>query len=128
MGIFKKEIEITTSKDLQTVTSSFENFLKENGWKTQSKVEGNKAIVQAQKAGILRDIVAAERALTFTLEDDNGKLKVNVGVSKWLMDLGVTALEVIFLSELFIFVDVPEMVWNEHVEKELMQQLEAIAQ
>jgi hypothetical protein len=48
-------------------------------------------------------------------------------VGKWLQNIGVTALEVLFLSELFVFVDVPEMLWNSHVENELLKRLKEIA-
>ena len=84
-------------------------------------------MVQAQKGGMLRDIVAAEKALTFTLDRTSGKLVVRAGVGKWLQNIGVMALKAIFLSELFLVVDIPEMLWNEHVEKALMAKLDEIA-
>jgi hypothetical protein len=83
-------------------------------------------VVQAQKGGILQDIVAAERALTFTLDQTSGKLVVKAGIGKWIQNIGVMALEVILLSELFLVVDVPEMLWNEHVEKTLLAKLDEI--
>jgi len=82
--------------------------------------------VQAQKGGILRDIIAAERALTFTMDQTQGKLTVRAGIGKWIQNIGVMALEVLLLSELFLFVDVPEMLWNEHVEKAVMAKLDEI--
>jgi hypothetical protein len=38
----------------------------------------------------------------------------------------VTAIEAILLSELFLAVDVPEMLWTEHVESKLMNKLDEI--
>ena len=127
MPLFKKQITLENVKDLQTLVDKFSSYLKDEGYKVQTKIEGDKAIIQAQKGGILRDIVVAERALTFTFEKSGDDVNVTVGVGKWLQNIGVTALEVLFLSELFIFVDVPEMLWNLHVENELLKRLKEIA-
>ncbi|MGC8599894.1 MAG: hypothetical protein ACP5LX_02390 [Nitrososphaeria archaeon] len=127
MPLFKKEITLENVRDMQALINKFSEYLEDEGYKVQTKVEGDRAILQAQKGGILRDIVAAERALTFTFEKSGGDLKVTVGVGKWLQNLGVTALEVLFLSELFVFVDVPEILWNSHVENELLKKLKEIA-
>ncbi len=127
MPLFKKEVTLENVKDIQALVDKFASYLEDEGYKVQKKVEGDRAIIQAQKGGILRDIVAAERALTFTFEKNGNDVKVTVGVGKWLQNLGVTALEVLFLSELFLFVDVPEIIWNSHVENELIKKLKEIA-
>jgi len=127
MPLFKKEITLENVKDMQALVNKFSEYLEDEGYKVQTKVEGDRAILQAQKGGILRDIVAAERALTFTFEKNGENVKVTVGVGKWLQNLGVTAIEVLFLSELFLFVDVPEILWNSHVENELLKKLKEIA-
>lgn len=54
--------------------------LRSSGWKVQSSVQGDRAVVQAQKGGILRDPIAADRALTFTMDQTQGKLTVRAGV------------------------------------------------
>jgi len=127
MPLFKKELTLENVKDMQALINKFSEYLEDEGYKVQTKVEGDRAILQAQKGGILRDIIAAERALTFTFEKNGENVKVTVGVGKWLQNLGVTALEVLFLSELFVFVDVPEILWNSHVENELLKKLKEIA-
>jgi hypothetical protein len=127
MPLFKKELTLENVKDMQVLVNKFSEYLEDEGYKVQTKVEGDRAILQAQKGGILRDIIAAERALTFTFEKNGENVKVTVGVGKWLQNLGVTALEVLFLSELFVFVDVPEILWNSHVENELLKKLKEIA-
>jgi len=126
MPLFKKELTLENVKDMQALINKFSEYLEDEGYKVQTKVEGDRAILQAQKGGILRDIIAAERALTFTFEKNGENVKVTVGVGKWLQNLGVTALEVLFLSELFVFVDVPEILWNSHVENELLKKLKEI--
>ncbi len=128
MEIFKKSNVLHTSKDLNQLVNDFANYLKNSGWKVQNNTQNDQAILQAQKAGILRDIIAADRALTFTFKKDNDNIDVNIGVAKLLQNLGVTAIETILLSEIFIVIDVPEIAWTDHVEKDLLKQLEQIAQ
>ncbi|ADY02406.1 hypothetical protein VMUT_2210 [Vulcanisaeta moutnovskia 768-28] len=128
MGIFRKEFTYNKQVNLNDVVQKFSSYLVNDGWRVQQKVEGSRALVQAQKGGILRDLIAADRALTFTFEQFSDKLRVTVGVGKWLQNLAVTALETLFLGELFLAVDVAEMLWNEHVEKTLVKKLEEIIQ
>ena len=128
MEIFKRNLVLQTSKDVNTVTTAFEQYLKDSGWKTQSRVEEGQAVLQANKLGFLRDIIAADRALTFMFKENAGNLEVHVGVGKLGQNLAVTAIEFLLLSDLFIAVDVPEMLWTKHVETELLGQLKALAQ
>ena len=129
MGFFKKEMDITTSKSLNDLVTQFVQFLQSQKWKVQSNVQGDRAIVQAQKPGILRDIVAADRALTFTFDATApGQIHVVTGVGKLLKNLGIAVIETLLLSELFLVVDIPEILFTEHIEKELLGQLSAIAQ
>ncbi|AHC51984.1 hypothetical protein SUSAZ_08585 [Sulfolobus acidocaldarius SUSAZ] len=128
MGLFKKEKVYKGNTDIQKVATKFSDYLKSDKWKVQSRVEGNKVVIQAQKGGILRDIVAADRALTFVMEKVPEGMKVTVGVGKWIQNLAVTAIETLLLSELFLAVDVPEMLWNSHVENELLKRLDDIIQ
>ncbi|MBX8632444.1 MAG: hypothetical protein KIY12_07420 [Thermoplasmata archaeon] len=112
--------------DINALTQKFVQYLQNDRWKVQNSTDGQKAIIQAQKAGILRDLVTADRALTFTFENTPSGLRVSVGIGKWLKNIGIMALEAIFLSEIFLFVDVPEMLWTEHVEKILIKELEGM--
>ncbi|QKR00248.1 hypothetical protein GWK48_07545 [Metallosphaera tengchongensis] len=126
MNPFKKEKIYKVNGDLQQIANRFSQYLQMDGWKVQSRVEGDKVILQAQKGGILRDIIAADRALTFVMEKTTEGIKVTVGVGKWKQNLAVTAIETILLSELFLVVDVPEMLWNSHIEDKLLKELDNI--
>jgi hypothetical protein len=127
MEIFKKERMITTTRSLDDIVKTFSAYLTDNKWRVQSNIQQDKAILQAQKFGILRGLVAADRALTFIFTQDSGQIKVDVGVGRLLGDLAVTAIEVILISEIFIVVDIPEIAWSDHVEKELLDELQNIA-
>ncbi|MEM0158295.1 MAG: hypothetical protein QW812_02145 [Thermoplasmataceae archaeon] len=127
MPVFHKVLSLQTSKDLKSLVGTFEEYLKSQGWKVQSSVADDKALLQAQKGGILRDIIAADRALTFAFSTDNGNVKVEAGVAKLIKNLAITAIEVILLSDIFLFVDIPEILWNRHVETELLGYLQSLA-
>lgn len=119
-----KEKTYNKQVDLGTLTQGFAQYLQNGGWRVQQSSDGQKALIQAQKAGILRDIITADRALTFSFENAPNGLQVNVGIGKWLKNIGIAVVEALILSEIFLFVDIPEMLWTEHVEKELMKELE----
>ncbi len=127
MEIFKKERNIDTTKSLDDLIKDFSTYLTSNEWRVQSNIQSDKAILQAQKFGILRGLIAADRALTFVFTSDGSRVKVEVGVGKLLGDIAVTAIEAILISEIFIVVDVPEIAWSYHVENELLGELQNIA-
>ena len=83
-------------------------------------------IIQAQKAGILRDVVAADRVFTIAIMGQPTDFTVHIGIGKWIQNLGVTAVEALLLSELFLAVDVPEMLWTTHVENGVMKEITQI--
>jgi hypothetical protein len=45
---------------------------------------------------------------------------VRFGIGKWLKHLGVTAIETLLLSELFLVVDVADSLWSLEVEDKLI--------
>ncbi len=128
MEIFKKTVQFQTSKKLQDIIDSFTNSLQFKGWRVQSNVQNGQAVMQALKAGFLRDVISADRALTFVFKQPDGSenLEVDVGVGKLVQNLAVTAIEVLLLSDIFLFVDIPEILWTKHVETELLQELRSL--
>ncbi len=113
-------------KDPAQVAQLIEQQLKADGYKTQSTVAPLGNVIQAQKAGILRDIVTADRAFTIVVAGQPDDFTVHIGIGKWVQNLGVAAVEAIFLSVLFLAVDVPEMLWTSHVENGIAKQIQTI--
>jgi hypothetical protein len=113
-------------KDPAQVAQQIEQQLKADGYKTQSTVAPLGTIIQAQKAGILRDLVAADRCFTLMVSGQPDDFTVHIGIGKWVQNLAVTAVETLLLSFLFLAVDVPEMVWTAHVEGQLAKQIQTI--
>lgn len=114
------------NKDPAQVAQQIEQQLKADGYKTQSKVAPLGNIIQAQKAGILRDIIAAERCFTIVVSGQPNDFTVHIGIGKWIQNIAVAAVETLLLSVLFLAVDVPEMLWNTHVEGQIAKQIQTI--
>lgn len=108
------------------LTQQLVQQLQSEGYKTQSTNAPLGRIIQAQKAGILRDIIAADRAFTIMVTGQPNDFTVHIGIGKFIQNLAVTAVEAILLTELFLAVDVPEMLWTRHVEGELVKEINQI--
>jgi hypothetical protein len=114
------------NKDLDQLSQQIEQQLQGEGYKTQSKKAPLGNIIQAQKAGILRDIITADRAFTILVAGQPNDFTVHIGIGKWVQNLAVTAAEAILLSVLFLAVDVPEMLWTTHVENGIAKEITQI--
>lgn len=107
------------NKDLDQLAQQISQQLQSDGYKTQSGNAPLGKIIQAQKAGILRDIITADRAFTIMITGQPSDFTVHIGIGKWIQNLGVAAAEALLLSILFLAVDIPEMLWTRHVEGEI---------
>jgi hypothetical protein len=111
------------NKDLNQLAQQIVQFLQNDGYKVQSTTAPVGQVIQAQKAGILRDIITADRAFTIVLSGQPNDFTVRVGIGKLIQNLAVAAVETILLSALFLAVDVPEMLWTRHVENEIVKKI-----
>jgi len=94
--------------------------------KTQSSNAPLGIVIQAQKAGILRDIITADRAFSILITGEPNDFSIHVGIGKFIQNLAVAAVETILITWLFLAVDVPEMLWTEHVEKGIIKEITEI--
>jgi len=111
------------NKDLNQLAQQIVQSLQNDGYKVQSSTAPLGQVIQAQKAGILRDIITADRAFTIMLSGQPNDFTVHIGIGKFKQNLAVAAVETLLLSTLFLAVDVPEMLWTRHVENELLKQI-----
>ena len=114
------------NKDLTQLSQQIVQQLQADGYKVQSTTAPLGQIIQAQKAGILRDIITADQAFTITLTGQANDFTVHVGIGKFIQNLAVAAVESLLLSVLFLAVDVPEMLWTRHVENEIIKEITQI--
>jgi len=111
------------NKDLKKFSDDVVAQLQSQGYKAQSASSSMGYVIQAQKAGILRDIITADRAFTIMISGQPNDFTVRIGIGKWIQNIAVAAAEALLLSVLFLAVDVPEMLWTRHVENELAKQI-----
>ncbi len=112
------------NKDLKQLGDQIVNMLNSDGYKTQMTPNAPVGIIiQAKKAGILRDIITADRAFTIMISGDANNFAVHIGIGKWIQNIAVAAAEALLLSLLFLAVDIPEMLWTVHVENEILKRI-----
>ncbi|WP_101477165.1 hypothetical protein [Candidatus Nitrosotalea bavarica] len=115
------------NKDLNQLAQQISTMLQQDGYKTQMTSTSPVGIVmQATKAGILRDIITADRAFTIMISGDPNDFAIHIGIGKLIQNIVVAAVEVLFLSVLFLAVDIPEMLWTRHVEEEILKKITQI--
>lgn len=113
-------------KDLDQLSQQIVQQLQSEGYKTQSANPPLGRVIQAQKAGVLRDIITADRAFTIVITGQPNDFTIHIGIGKWIQNLAVVAAEAILLSLLFLAIDVPEMLWTRHVEGVLVKEIDQI--
>jgi hypothetical protein len=117
------------SADLSALKQKIEEYLQQEEFTTQSsEASPQGTIIQARKGSFLSAIIAADRALTIFIEGEPNDFTVKVGIGKWLEHLGVTAVEVLLVSPLFVLVDVPETLWNLEIESKLVKQIDTLVE
>ena len=113
--------------DLSDLRAGIESYLESEGFAVQtSPASPHGTVIQARKGGFLSEIVAADRALSILISGDSDDFTVRVGVGRWLQHLGVAAVETLFLSVLFLPIDVAEMAWNVEIELKLARHIESL--
>lgn len=113
-------------RDLTKLSQQILQKLGSDGYKTQSTTAPTGIIIQAQKAGIMRDVIDADRAFTILIAGKPEDFAVHIGIGKFVQNLGVVAAETLLLSGLFLAVDVPEMLWTKHVENGIAKEITEI--
>jgi len=107
--------------ELSALQSHVEEYLKTDGFTVQTSAPSDEGtVIQAKKGGFLREIVAADRALTVTIKGSPNDFTVRFGIGKWMEHLGVAAIETLLISELFFFVDIADSLWNLEIENKLI--------
>ena len=111
------------NKDLNQLGQQIANQLKSEGYKTQMTSQPSGVVIQAQKAGVLRDIITADRCFTIMISGQPNDFTIHVGIGRWVQNIAVAAAETLLLSWLFLTVDIPEMLWTREVEKSIIKDI-----
>jgi len=122
----KEDHFVGKGTDLKALESHIEDYLKTNGFTVQTSPPSDEgSVIQARKGGFLREVVAADRALSISIKGNSADFTVRFGIGKWLEHLGVAAVETLLLSELFLVVDVADSLWSIEVEDKLITDVKA---
>ena len=111
------------NEDLDQLSQQIEQQLKTDRVKTQSTKAPIGNIIQAQKAGVLRGLIDANRAFSILVAGQPNDFSIHIGIGKWIQNLGVAIVESIIFFPLSIVVDGSEILWTTHVESGLAKQI-----
>ncbi len=122
-----KELHFTgKGTDLGALQSHVEDYLTKDGFTVAASAPSDQGtVIQAKKGGFLREVVAADRALTISIAGNPSEFTVRVGIGKWMEHLGIAAIETLLVSDLFLVVDVADAAWNLEIEDKLLADLTA---
>lgn len=114
---------LNKNKDLSVLSQQKVQQLQAEGYKSQATSAPLGQIIQAQKSGIMRNIIAADRAFTIMASGQPNDFTVRTGIGKWIQNTGVAVAEALLLSWLFLAVDIPEMLWTVRVKNDLAKKI-----
>jgi hypothetical protein len=104
--------------NLDLLADSIEEHFQSEGYKTQSGKTDKGWVVQAKKEGLLRELVAADRAFTAVVSGQPADFEVAFGIGKWLTNLGMATLEGLLIAPLLFFVEIPVALWSYAIESQ----------
>lgn len=110
--------------DLNRLADKIQEFFEKDKYKIQKGTHPKGIVIQAQKSGIIRTIFAADQSITVVITGDPNHVLVRMGISKWLQDLGVAAIEAFIFTPLLLFIEIPESLWVFEIERELWKYIE----
>ena len=111
------------NRDLNQLSQQIIEKLSSEGYKIQSTNNPMGIIIQAKKAGVLRDIITAERAFTILISGQPNNFTIHIGIGKAMQNLAVASIEAILTVGLFLIVDIPEILWTSQVEKGIIKDM-----
>jgi hypothetical protein len=111
--------------NLDGLRDNIVRYLQDDGFKLQTpRPSQGGMLIQAQKGGFLRELITSERALNILIQGEPNNFSVRVGIGKWVQNIAVATVETLLISELFLPLDVGEMLWNVEVEKKIVKKID----
>src|ERR1022692_3320724 len=113
--------------NLEGLRDNIVRYLQDDGFKAQVGGPNQMGmLIQAQKGGFLRELITAERSLNILIQGEPNNFTVRVGIGKWVQNIAVATVEILLISELFLPLDVGEMLWNVEVEKKVVKKIDEL--
>ncbi|MDA4128212.1 MAG: hypothetical protein OK422_01910 [Thaumarchaeota archaeon] len=112
------------SLNIDKLADSIEEYFQIQGYKTQSEKRPDGWIIQARKEGVLRGLLAADRAFTVTITGEPNNVKISIGIGRWLLNLGTAIIEGLALAPFVLLVEIPITLWSFEIENKFWQFVE----
>lgn len=105
--------------NLELLADSIEEHFSTQGYRTQAGKTDQRWMVQAKKEGLLRGLVAADRAFTIVVSGEPNRFQVSFGIGKWIQNISMAVLESLLLDFLpLLFVEIPISLWSYAIENQ----------
>jgi hypothetical protein len=114
------------NKDLNQLAREVIGELDRGGYTTQYARVPVGMIIQAKRRGSLADGFTGDRAITCVISGEPDDFIVHLGIAKWARNMATAALDPLFLSSLFLTVDVQEVLWSRYVEEGIVNKIAAL--
>jgi len=114
--------------NLDELGQKIEKSLQKDDYRTQMVSTPKGIVIQAKKEDLLRNILTATRTITILIAGKPNDFVVEVGIGKWLQNLGVAAVEAVITGGLFLLINVPAMLWNFQVEDAIINKVTRIVE
>ena len=114
--------------DLDELGRMIEKSMQKDDYRTQRVTTPKGVVIQAKKEDLLRNILTTTRAITILVAGEPDDFSVEVGIGKWIQNLGVAAVETVITGGLFLLINVPAMLWNFQVEGEVVEKITRIVE
>ena len=102
--------------NLELLADAIDEHFETEGYEAQTVRKEDSWVVQAKKGGVLRELLAAERAFTVTITGGPSNFRVTFGIGKWIQNLGVAVVEGLAIAPLVMFVEIPISLWSYEIE------------
>jgi len=110
--------------NLELLADGIEEHFETEKYETQVAKKDDGWLIQAKKGGVLRELLAAERAFTVTVNGGPANFRVTFGIGKWIQNLGVAVVEGIAIAPLVTFVEIPISLWSFEIEHSFWSYIE----
>ncbi|HZH31555.1 MAG TPA: zinc ribbon domain-containing protein [Pyrinomonadaceae bacterium] len=111
--------------EVQTLVAELRRLFDEGDYEVQSMQVAQTAVLQARKAGTLRDLTGLSAALTIKITPEHGGTRVEIGMQKWLDKAAVAAVAVILSAGLLLALPALGAYWQHRLTEDSWKIIEA---
>jgi hypothetical protein len=111
--------------DVQALVAELRKLFDDGDYEVQFMQVAQTAVLQARKAGTLRDLTGLSAALTIKITPEHGGTRVEIGMQKWLDKAAVAAVAVILSAGLLLALPALGAYWQHRLTEDSWKIIEA---